>query len=274
MHIEAVERLELEADIRRAFEHGEFELFYQPIVSLATGKITRVEALLRWRHPNRGLVSPAVFIPVAEETGLIVPIGEWGLRTACTQLQQWQTAGAHLRVSVNLSARQFQEQNLPELARRILYETQADAHGLEVEITERTAMGDLKYSVQVLRELNRMGVHISIDDFGESYSALGYLKRFPIDSLKIDRSFVGEVVVNSDAAAITSAIIAMAHQLDLLVVAEGVESELQAAFVRSVGCDEIQGYLVSRAVTANEVTRLLAQTFLRELPFPLPVFTG
>lgn len=272
MHTRALAQLELEADLRRAVEHEEFEIFYQPIVSLETGQLTRLEALLRWQHPARGLVPPSEFISMVEETGLIVPLGAWCLRNASRQAQAWHLDfGTDFRVSINLSARQFQDQNLAELTRIILMESGLSRDMLEVEITERTAMRDLDHTIRTLNELHRMGVHISIDDFGESYSALGYLKRFPIDSLKIDRSFITDVVTNPDAAAIASALMAMAHQLSLTVVAEGVENEYQAAFLRSIQCDEVQGYIVGPPVPASAVPEFLTKAFLRELPVRLPV---
>jgi EAL domain-containing protein (putative c-di-GMP-specific phosphodiesterase class I) len=272
MHTKAVAQLELEADLQRAVERQEFELFYQPIVALESGQVTRVEALLRWRHPQRGLVLPSEFIALAEETGLIVPLGAWCLRTACHQALRWRLFDANkIRVSVNLSARQFQDQNLPELTRRVLDETGLPAQALELEITERTAMHDIEHTIRVLNELHCMGIHISIDDFGESYSALGYLKRFPIDTLKIDRSFITDVVTNPDAAAIASALIAMAHQLALRVVAEGVENEFQAAFLRSVDCDEVQGFIVAHPVPATQLPEFTTHVFLREMPLRLTV---
>ena len=271
MHVRALAQLELEADLRRAVEKNEFELYYQPIVSLRTGRVARVEALLRWNHPRRGIVSPAEFISLVEETGLIVPLGEWCLKQACRQMKLWHSEyGADFRVAVNLSARQFQDQNLVELAQRVLKETGLPPGLLEVEITERTAMYDLEHTIRALNDLHGMGVLISIDDFGESYSALGYLKRFPIQTLKIDRSFIVDVVTNPDAAAIASGLLAMAHQLSLHVVAEGVENEYQAAFLRSIDCDEVQGYFIARPMPAAQIPQMMQQTFLTELP-PLQI---
>jgi diguanylate cyclase (GGDEF)-like protein/PAS domain S-box-containing protein len=257
MHTRAVELLHLEANLRRAIEQQEFRLYYQPILCLTSGKITGVEALLRWQHPQRGLVSPAEFIPVAEETGLIVAIGEWVLQTACAQSKTWQDMGLPpLFVAINLSARQFQHQNLLELIKKILKETGMTAQTLKLEITESIAMRDLDFSIPVLKELSTMGVQILIDDFGTCYSSLGYLNRFPINALKIDQSFVKDIPNNPDNAAIIKAIIAMAHSLKLKVIAEGVETEEQLAFLRSQACDEIQGYLLSHPLPAEVFARL------------------
>ncbi|MBI4641552.1 MAG: EAL domain-containing protein [Candidatus Tectomicrobia bacterium] len=260
MHARAVALLQLEANLRRAIERQEFQVYYQPIVSLGTGRITSFETLVRWQHPQRGLVSPGEFIPVAEETGLIVPIGEWVLRTACAQNKAWQEAGLpRLSVAVNLSARQFQDQNLPDLIQQVLAETGMAAHDLKLEITESIAMQNIDLSITVLNELSAMGMQVSIDDFGTGYSSLAYLKRFPVSTLKIDRSFVRDIPGDVDDAAITSAIIAMAHSLKLKVIAEGVETEEQLAFLRSHQSDEMQGYLFSRPVPAEAFTKLLQE---------------
>ncbi|HWP48522.1 MAG TPA: EAL domain-containing protein [Candidatus Limnocylindrales bacterium] len=257
MHTRAVELLHLEASLRRAIEQQEFRLYYQPILCLKSGKITGVEALLRWQHPQRGLISPGEFIPVAEETGLIVAIGEWVIQTACTQSKAWQDMGLPpLFVAINLSARQFQHQNLLELIKKILKETGMAAQTLKLEITESIAMRDLDFSIPILKELSAMGVQILIDDFGTCYSSLGYLNRFPINALKIDQSFVKDIPNNADNAAIIKAIIAMAHSLKLKVIAEGVETEEQLTFLRSQACDEIQGYLLSHPLPAEVFARL------------------
>jgi len=271
MRAQAVELLHLEADLRRAIERQEFVLHYQPIVSLASGRITGVEVLLRWQHPQRGLISPAEFIPIAEETGLIVPLGEWVLRTACTQNKAWQDAGLPpLCVAVNLSARQFQHQNLPELIQKVLQETGMAVQALKLEITESLAMKDIDFSIATLNELSAMGIQILIDDFGTSYSSLGYLKRFPITTLKIDKSFVRDLPGDSDNAAITSAIIVMANSLKLKVIAEGVETEEQLAFLQSQKCDEIQGYFFSEPVPAEVFTRLLQEEGAAPKPLRYP----
>ena len=252
------ERLTLEGHLRRAIEREEFLLHYQPQMSLHTGEITGVEALVRWQHPDQGLISPAKFLPLAEETGLIVPIGEWVLRTACNRNRAWRESGLPpVRVAVNLSARQFRDKRLLEMVRQILEDTGLEAEILELEITESSAMGDVDYTIATLQTLKTLGVQLSIDDFGTGYSSLSYLQRFPIDMLKIDQSFVHEGSVDSDDAAITRAIVALAHSLGLKVIAEGVETEDQLAFLRSLACDEIQGFLSSPPVPADKVEMLL-----------------
>ena len=265
MNIHTVERLAMESDLRRALEREEFLLHYQPKVDLGTGAISGTEALLRWRHPLRGLVPPAEFIPLAEETGLIVPIGQWVLQTACAQNKVWQGEGLpHLRVAVNLSALQFSQESLPQDVARVLASTGLDAASLELEITESMVMRDAAQAVKLLDELKRMGVHLSIDDFGTGYSSLSYLKRFPIDSVKIDRSFVRDLPADADDAAITQAIIAMAHSLRLKVVAEGVETEPQEQLLRKQGCDEMQGYYYCKPLPGEALAdRLQAEAVRR-----------
>lgn len=260
MRASAVARLQLESNLRRAAEREEFRLYFQPIVSLEDGVVTGAEALLRWQHPERGLITPAEFIPLAEETGLIVPIGEWVLRTACAQARAWHAAGhSDLRVTVNFSARQFELPNLPELIRTVLKETGLAASALELEITESIAMEDVDFSREILTELRADGIHISIDDFGTGSSSLRYLKRFPIDVLKIDQTFVRDLTSDISDAAITAAMITMAHSLELKVIAEGVETEEQLKFLRSRRCNEIQGYLFSRPVPAEAFTKVLQE---------------
>ncbi|KKL76526.1 hypothetical protein LCGC14_2044020, partial [marine sediment metagenome] len=260
MNARIAERLAVENDLRHGLERGEFVVYYQPQVNIGTGRIVGMEALVRWQHRERGLVLPAEFIPVAEETGLIVPLGEWVLRTACAQNRTWQEAGfPPLRVAVNLSARQFQQRNLIETVAQVLKETGLDAHWLQLEITEGVAMQDADLTIAVLRGLRAMGVQISIDDFGTGYSSLSYLKRFPIDVVKIDRSFVRDITVDESDAAIATAVIAIAHNLKLKVIAEGVETEEQLAFLKGRRCDEMQGYLFSRPVPAREFHKMLAQ---------------
>lgn len=256
----AFERLTLENSLRRALERREFVVHYQPQVSLNTGQIVGMEALVRWRHPELGLVAPMKFIPVAEETGLIVPIGEWVLQMACAQNKAWQEAGfPPLRVTVNLSARFFRRKDLMETVARILKETGLDPDYLELELTEGTTMENAEATIRTLHELKEMGVHLSIDDFGTGYSSLSYLKRFPLATLKIDRLFVQDITTSSDGAVITLAIIAMAHSLGLKVIAEGVETEEQLAFLRAHRCDEMQGYLFSRPIPAEAFTQLLRE---------------
>jgi EAL domain-containing protein (putative c-di-GMP-specific phosphodiesterase class I) len=229
-------------------------------VDLQSGKIFAMESLLRWQRPEQGLVSPADFIPLAEETGLIVPIGEWVLRTACAQNKAWQDAGlAPLRVAVNLSARQFQQKNLIQTISAALRDSGLQPHYLDIEITESMVMQNAAAAVKTLNELDAMGVVLSIDDFGTGYSSLSYLKRFPIDCLKIDKSFVNDVTTNPDDAAIASAIITMARSLGMKVVAEGVETEGQLRFLRARGCDAVQGYYFSRPVPAEAFLGLLRE---------------
>jgi EAL domain-containing protein (putative c-di-GMP-specific phosphodiesterase class I) len=247
-NVHSLERLTMEAQLRRALERGELELHYQPKQDIASGRVTGMEALLRWQHPELGMVSPGRFIPLAEETGLIVPIGEWVLRTACTQtvaLRQQQGLPA-LRVAVNLSARQFAEDSLIRLVSDVLRETGLGADALELEITESLVMQNPEQTAKLLALLKEMGVHLAMDDFGTGYSSLAYLKRFPIDSIKIDRSFIQGLPGDVDDATITQAVIAMAHSLRLRAIAEGVETGQQLQFLREHRCDEIQGYYFSR----------------------------
>ncbi len=253
-------RLSLETDLRRAVKRDELELHYQPQVDLASGRIVGVEALVRWRHPELGLVPPAEFIPLAVETGQILPIGEWVLRTACAQAKAWQDAGpGPLRIAVNVCVRQFLQAGFAETVGRILEETGLDSRWLELELTEGTLMQNTRTTVAVLGELNAMGVQLSVDDFGTGYSSLAYLKRFPIDTLKIDGSFVCDITTDPNDAAIVKAIIAMAHSLDMRVVAEAVETEQQLAFLREHCCHEVQGFLVGRPLPADELeTHLIA----------------
>ncbi len=247
LNANALERLKLETDLRRGLAVGEFELHYQPRVQLGSGRATSVEALIRWRRGEQGLVLPAKFIPVAEETGLIIPIGEWVLRTACRQIRVWSEDGhADIRVAVNLSPRQFRQSDLVSRIRSILEETGADARHLELEITESLAMHDPESSRRCLEALSGLGIALAIDDFGTGYSSLAYLKRFPIDHLKIDQSFVRGVPDDEDDINIVRAILALGKSLGLTVIAEGVETEAQRAFLRAEGCDEMQGYLHSR----------------------------
>jgi EAL domain-containing protein (putative c-di-GMP-specific phosphodiesterase class I) len=255
LNANALERLRLEADLRKALAMGEFELHYQPRLSLGSGRATSLEALIRWRRGDEGLVYPARFIPLAEETGLIIPIGEWVLRTACTQMRQWAAEGyADLRVAVNLSPRQFRQADLVATIRAILEETGAHASQLELEITESIAMHDPESSRALLQKLSDLGISIAIDDFGTGYSSLAYLKRFPIDHLKIDQSFVHGIPADEDNNNIVRSIIALGKSLGLTVTAEGVETEAQRAFLEAEGCDEMQGYLHSRPTPARDIS--------------------
>lgn len=272
MHAMNVALFQLEADLRRAVERQQFQLYYQPIVSLQTGRITAVEALIRWHHPRRGLILPGEFIILAEETGLMLPIGEWVLRTACQQAKRWHDAGyTDLCMAVNISPRQMQDGDLPALVRDVLDETGLPPGSLQLEITEWAAMQDMDLTVQTLNTLREMGVLISIDDFGTSYSSLGYLKRFPISSIKIDQSFVHDMTENVDDAAITKAIISMGNVLGLSVVAEGVEMEQQLALLNNERCNHVQGDLMGRPVPAEAITSLLQEghTLLPDMTIPV-----
>ena len=252
MNAAAAERLLLESNLRQAIERHELLLHYQPLVNIADGNIVATEALVRWNHPELGLVSPARFIPIAEDSGLIIPLGEWVLSQACHQLKQWREQGIALpRMVVNLSPRQFRQKHLVENFSRVLSETGVDPHWLGLEITETVIMENPELSIGILNELKALGIELSLDDFGTGYSSLGYLKRFPIDKLKIDQSFVRDITTDADDAAMVAAIIVMAHQLNIRVVAEGVETEAQLAFLREQGCDEYQGYYFSRPLSAD-----------------------
>lgn len=258
MHATNFEQLYLENSMRQALEREEFMLYYQPLLDLATWQIVGCEALLRWKHPTRGMIPPNLWIPLAEETGLILPIGEWVLRTACQQNKAWQEAGAPtIRVAVNLSARQFQEQNLVEQITSIITESGLSPTLLELEITENIMMQDIERSEKHLCDLKKLGIHFSIDDFGTGYSSLNYLKRFSVDSLKIDRSFVSDVPQDRNDMAIVKAVISLAHNLNLSVIAEGVENEEQLAFLRTHDCDKMQGYFFSRPIPPDEFLALL-----------------
>ena len=258
MNSRASELLVLENSLHHALIRQQFELHFQPQVNIVTQRITRMEALLRWHHPELGLISPNVFIAIAEENGLIIPIGQWVLQTACQQYVQWQTKGiAPQRIAVNLSARQFRQQDLLDTITQTLEKTQLAPSCLELEITETTAMKNVDYTRSTLHKLREMGIHISIDDFGTGYSSLSYLKKFPLDTIKIDRSFVQELTVDPNDAAIVSAVIALGKGLNLSVVAEGVETTGQLDHLRSLQCYEMQGYLFSRPLVAAAATALL-----------------
>ncbi|WP_024311926.1 EAL domain-containing protein [Sinorhizobium medicae] len=259
MAARAHERLQWQEELREALAGEEFLLHFQPQMNLGTGRIFAAEALLRWNHPVRGIISPSVFIPLAEETGLIVPIGDWALRAACRQLKAWQDAGLPpLIISVNVSARQFRERNWASRVAEILKETGLEARYLELELTESLIMQDVPGAIATMHALEAIGVHLAIDDFGTGYSSLSALKRFPVRRLKIDRSFVTDIPLDADDMAITSAIISLAQKLGLRVIAEGVESEAQVEFLQKAGCDEIQGYFFSRPLSAEAFESLLS----------------
>ena len=260
MNVQAFQRLAFEGSLRRALERDEFLLHYQPQVDLRTGRIVGAEALLRWRHPDLGVISPEEFVPILEETGIVIPVGEWVLRTACEQARAWQEADdlPPLRVAVNLSARQFKQHDLTETVSGALRLSGLDPERLELEITESVLMENAQTSGVRLAKLKMdEGLRVSIDDFGTGYSSLSYLKRFPLDVLKIDQSFVRDIADDPDDAAIVSAIIALAHNLRLEVIAEGVETEAQLAFLRERGCDQIQGFHFSRPLPPDAFARLV-----------------
>jgi diguanylate cyclase (GGDEF)-like protein/PAS domain S-box-containing protein len=258
MNAHNLEQLFLGNDLRRALEREEFSLVYQPQVNLTTGCLIGAEALLRWNHAELGLISPVQFIPLAEESGLIVPLGQWVLRSACAQARAWQKAGlAAVRVAVNISACQFRQTDLVGMVERILEETGLDAQWLELELTEGVLMENADATKRILRELKQMGISLAIDDFGTGYSSLNYLKHFPIDRLKIDRSFVNDINVNPDDAAIAEAIIALAHSLRLQVMAEGVESREQIEFLHVRFCEEMQGFYFGQPLAAEHFAGLL-----------------
>jgi diguanylate cyclase (GGDEF)-like protein len=265
-------RLALENELRKALEHKQFALHYQPKIDVRSGELTGVEALLRWHHPERGVVAPSEFIPIAEETGLIIPLGRWVLHEACSQNKRWQDKGLpSLSVAVNISGVQFQQKDLVASIAQALAESDLDARCLELEITESVIMQNAPEAIVMLEKLSQMGVDISVDDFGTGYSSLSYLKRFNIDKLKIDQSFIHNISSDQDDAAIVKAIIALAHSLRLRVVAEGVEHEDQLRFLRSLGNDEYQGYFHSKPLTAAEFERYLGtpdrqMPVLREAP--------
>lgn len=262
MNAKILERVALENSLRHALELEEFCLYYQPQIDINSGKIIGVEALVRWQNPKIGLISPAKFIPLAEETGLIIPLGEYVLRSACIQSRVWQKIGLPpLKMAVNLSIRQFQQENLVEMIAGVLSETGLDPQWLELEITESVAMKDVDFTINILRELRDMGIQIAIDDFGTGYSSLNYLKNFPINTLKIDKSFVRDITINSNDAAIAATIIVLAHNLNLSVTAEGVETQEQLQYLKEQKCDKMQGYLFSRPLPCEEIEKILITNF-------------
>jgi diguanylate cyclase (GGDEF)-like protein/PAS domain S-box-containing protein len=259
MNARMLDRLALESDLRTALERNELVLHFQPLVEAVTRRVVGVEALVRWQHPERGLVPPLAFIGIAEETGLIVPLGEWVMLKACEQAKAWQQAGfPPMRVSVNIASQQLTQSDLVATVRKALETTSLAGEYLELEITESSLMRDVESTTQTLCELKETGLSLSVDDFGTGYSSMNYLKRFPLDALKIDRSFIRDLGVDANDAAITKAVIALAKALDLATVAEGVEEEGQLAFLVDQGCDLIQGFLIGRPMPADDITDFLA----------------
>jgi len=257
MNQEVQDRMLIEAGLRSAIHRNELSLVFQPKIDLATRRIFGAEALLRWKHPKLGMISPARFVPVAEEAGLVGQIGEWVLHTACRQIRQWQDAGHALQVAVNVSARQFQDYDVAELVKDIMRDTGVMASNLEIELTESAVMNDAEASIVTLERLAALGVQIAIDDFGTGYSSLSYLKRLPLDVLKIDQSFVRDISSDPNDAAIVRAIITLARSLGIKVIAEGVENEAQLAFLNAYGCHYAQGYLFGRPLTAPQFMKLV-----------------
>jgi diguanylate cyclase (GGDEF)-like protein/PAS domain S-box-containing protein len=255
MNAHALERLTLESDLHSALKRDEFRLLYQPQVDAVSGELIGVEALLRWQPQGGKLLPPARFLPLLEESGLILSVGEWVLRTACTQACEWASQGMPVRVAVNISGVQCQRQDVVEMVARILRETNCNAEWLEIEVTENVLMKDADKTTEILLSLKEMGVHLAIDDFGTGYSSLNYLKRFPIDILKIDQSFVRDITLDADDALIARAVIALAHSLQLKVIAEGVETREQLAFLRAHECDYVQGYIYSPPIAASEILK-------------------
>jgi diguanylate cyclase (GGDEF)-like protein/PAS domain S-box-containing protein len=265
LNTHSVQRLEFESNLSNALNNREFVLYYQPKVDLATGRVTGLEALIRWNSPQLGFVSPRDFISIAEETGLIVPLGRWVAQTACVQNRAWQKGGLpQLRIAINISARQMADKGLVEFISDTVRKTGLTVDSLELEITESAVMSNQEHAEKVLNELKGLGFHLTMDDFGTGYSSLAYLKRFPFDSVKIDQSFVRGIPESKDDEAIVEAIIAMARSLQLKVVAEGVETKEQFDFLRKLGCDQIQGYYFSKPIPSNEVVMLLYKSMTRE----------
>ena len=260
-HSTLLEHLNIEARLRRALAQNELRIVYQPKISIATGEIVGFEALLRWTNPMLGEVSPARFISIAENTGLIVPIGTWVLEQVCCQINSWRgQLGTPIKIAVNLSLRQFHQKDLLSVIKRCIDASGADASSLELEITESTAMSHAEEVEMVLHQIRSLGVSLSIDDFGTGYSSLAYLKRFPVQALKIDRAFVRDLGTDSDSEAIIQSILSLAHGLKLRVIAEGVETKTQLDLLRRLSCDEYQGFLFSKPVKADQVPEFFRQT--------------
>ncbi len=256
MNVRALERLEIESAMHKALHKNEFELYYQPILNVESRQLVAVEALVRWNHPKEGLMTPDKFIEIAEESGLINPLGAWALRRGCEQMAEWQRQGVALeRISINVSARQFSEGYILQTLREVVAATGVDAQSVVLELTETALMQDHRYTMDVLKAMKELGISIAIDDFGAGYSSLNYLKKFPIDSMKVDRSFI-EGLPGKDDARIVQAIVALAHSLGMKVIAEGVETPLQLEFVRNLGCEEVQGFMSSKPLPAGDIAAL------------------
>src|ERR1700748_1167 len=254
MYREPQRRVEMEVDLRRAFANGEFELHYQPLVNIAADRISGFESLLRWRHPEKGMISPADFIPVAEDIGLIVAMGEWVLREACAAAVKWPAEG---KVAANLSPVKFRSRNLVQVVLSALAHSGLSPHRLELEITESVFLAETETNLATLHQLRALGVRISMDDFGTGYSSLSYLRSFPFDKIKIDRSFVKDLIDRPDCVAIVRAISGLGRSMNITTTAEGVETEDQLAWLRAEGCNEVQGFLFSAARPAGEIGKLL-----------------
>jgi diguanylate cyclase (GGDEF)-like protein len=258
---EVAERLTIKNGLIKALERDEFKVFYQPKVMLSTGQVDSVEALMRWDNPDLGMVSPARFIPVLEETGMVVEFGEWAIREACKQHRTWIDAGLPpIRIAVNLSARQLREISFVSVLQKVLHEAGVGPEGIEIEITESMIMSDTDSAIAALTELHGLGVRVAMDDFGTGYSSLSYLRKFPIDTIKIDGSFVADISTSADDAEIVRTIISMGQTLNKTIVAEGVETEEQLQLLRNFKCDQVQGYLFSRPVPGNELTEFIRET--------------
>jgi EAL domain-containing protein (putative c-di-GMP-specific phosphodiesterase class I) len=258
MNERATVRLNVEIDLKKALERDEFVLFYQPQINLQTGEISGIEALIRWQHPKLGMIPPVQFISIAEESGLIFPMSAWVLNEACRQAYVWQRAGlAAVRMAVNVSSYQFRQNGLIDMVKQALMNSGLPSSLLELELTESSIMQDIDTTIRSLSQLKEIGVTLSVDDFGTGYSSMNYLKRFPLNTLKIDRSFIMDITSDPNDAAIIRAIIALAKSLGLKTIAEGVETEEQLRFLRQHHCDEIQGFLISKPMPAEEVQHLL-----------------
>jgi EAL domain-containing protein (putative c-di-GMP-specific phosphodiesterase class I) len=255
------ERIELEKELRHAIEKGQLVLHYQPQIELASGQVVGVEALVRWQHPKKGMISPGQFIPIAEQSGLILPLGRWVLREACQQLRRWHDKGCGLdiKMAVNLSVAQFTDQELPEFVAEVLKETGIAPASLELEITESCTMLSPQQSIRMMQQFRAMGIHSSIDDFGTGHSSLSYLTRFPVDTLKIDQSFIRNIASDEKDTALCDTIAYLAHRMDLRVVAEGVETKEQLTFLSSIQVDVVQGYLLCKPVPAAEAEAFILQ---------------